>query len=84
MSRGQALRALCAVSLLHATARAEGAPNFERSNAYYRGNITGTLLRFGSSSVLDVIAPLSDRTGDFDWFPGDEARRGRVSHPADG
>ena len=78
-----ALRALCAGLLLHSAARAQGAPNEWRTPSYYRGNVAATSLLLGSSAVLNLLAPLSDRACDFDGFPGDEGRRGRSSQQAD-
>ena len=76
-----AVFAACAYS--ERNARAEGAPNSARSNAYYRSNGAAIGLLFGSAAVLDVLTPVQDCACDFDWFPGDESCRGKSSLAAD-
>ncbi len=64
-------------------ARAEGAPNTARSDAYYRSNGAAIGLLFGSAALFDALVPMQDCACDFDWFPGDVGRRGKSSSSAD-
>jgi len=60
------------------SARAQAAPNQERSGAYYAGNVTLTLALAGAGLVAGAFEPSLPGT-DPEWFPGDRSLQSRYS-----